>query len=79
MQKESRDESTSHDGEDKNAFESLSMTKKVGIAASGTLLVCCVFLCPCFYKKRKETAHNVLAKDANSSKSLTPQPVQWNL
>lgn len=74
MQKELRDESTFHRGEDKNTFESLSTTKKVGIASGGALLVCCVFLCPCFYKKRREAAHNVLDEDVNSSKSLTSQP-----
>ncbi|KAL6221303.1 PREDICTED: calmodulin-binding receptor-like cytoplasmic kinase 3 [Fragaria vesca subsp. vesca] len=66
MQKELRDESTFHRGEDKNTFESLSTTKKVGIASGGALLVCCVFLCPCFYKKRREAAHNVLDEDVNS-------------
>ncbi|XP_061991457.1 calmodulin-binding receptor-like cytoplasmic kinase 3 [Rosa rugosa] len=66
MQKELKDESTFHHGENKNASESMSTTKTVAIAASGALLVCCVFLCPCFFKKRTEAAHNVLAKDANS-------------
>ncbi|XP_028760776.1 calmodulin-binding receptor-like cytoplasmic kinase 3 [Neltuma alba] len=44
---------------------------KVGIVASGVLLVCCVFLCPCFYGKRqKGTAHAGPSKDPNSTSSL---------
>ena len=69
MQKESRDKST-FDNKEKKDFASLSATKKVGIAASGMFLACCVFLCPCFFKKRRESAHKVLAKEPNSSESL---------
>ncbi|XP_050388179.1 calmodulin-binding receptor-like cytoplasmic kinase 3 [Argentina anserina] len=62
MHNEPKDGSPIHHGKDLYMFT----TKTVGIAASGALLVCCVFLCPCFYKKRRETAHNALAKDTNS-------------
>lgn len=69
LQKESRDKST-FDNKKKKDFASLSATTKVGIAASGMFLACCVFLCPCFFKKRRESAHRVLAKEPNSSESL---------
>lgn len=46
-------------------------TNNVGIFAGGALLACCAVLCPCFYgKKRKATAHAVLAKDPNSSEFM---------
>lgn len=31
----------------------------------------CGLLCPCFYRKRKATAHTVLSKEPNSSESIT--------
>lgn len=57
-----------HPREEKNYSGSLSTTKKVGIAATGLFVMSCALLCPCFYKKRKATAHTVLARDPNSSK-----------
>lgn len=74
MERESLDESTVYDHnnfsrEDKNDSVFLSSPKNVGLAASGAFLLCCVLLCPCFYKKRKETAETVLAKELNLSKS----------
>lgn len=44
-----------------------STPKEVGVAAAGAILSCCVFICPCFFRKRKETAHSVLDRDPNSS------------
>jgi hypothetical protein len=42
--------------------------KIVGLATAGGLVVCCIFLCTCFQRKRKATtAHTVLAKDPHSS------------
>ncbi|XP_050126901.1 calmodulin-binding receptor-like cytoplasmic kinase 3 [Malus sylvestris] len=70
LQKESRDKST-FDNKEKKDFASLSATTKVGIAASGMFLACCVFLCPCFFKKRRESAHKVLAKEPNSMDSVS--------
>lgn len=67
LQKESRDKSTSYDREEKNGLASVSVTKKVGMAVGAMSLLCCVFMCPCFYKKRREAVHKVLAKDPNSS------------
>ncbi|PQQ08617.1 calmodulin-binding receptor-like cytoplasmic kinase 3 [Prunus yedoensis var. nudiflora] len=71
LQKESRDKSTSYDREEKNGFASVSKTKKVGMAVGAMSLLCCVFMCPCFYKKRREAAHKVLAKDPNSMDSAS--------
>ncbi|XP_068637535.1 calmodulin-binding receptor-like cytoplasmic kinase 3 [Aristolochia californica] len=44
---------------------------KVAMAVSGTFLVCCAFLCPCFHTRRKETAHNPLPKDPSSMDSVS--------
>jgi hypothetical protein len=46
-----------------------SSTRKIaGLATAGGLVVCCIFLCTCFQRKRKATtAHTVLAKDPHSS------------
>lgn len=57
-----------HHREEHNDSGPLLTTKKVGIAATGLFIMTCALLCPCFYKKRKATAHTVLAKDPNSSK-----------
>lgn len=66
LQKDSSKESTSQG--DSKALP----TNKVGIFAGGALLACCAVLCPCFYgKKRKATAHAVLAKDPISMDSAT--------
>ncbi|KAF3453758.1 hypothetical protein FNV43_RR04199 [Rhamnella rubrinervis] len=76
LQEDSRDESTVHDhnnyprGEEHDS-ETLSAPKKVGVASAGAILACCVFICPCFYRKRKDNAHAVLAQDPNSMDSAT--------
>ncbi|XWS70748.1 hypothetical protein CRYUN_Cryun03dG0075400 [Craigia yunnanensis] len=49
-----------------------SASTKVGIAAAGTFLICCVFICRCLYWKKGATAHTVLAKDPNSMDSASP-------
>lgn len=41
---------------------------KVGIFASA-VFVCCVFLCPCFYRKR-QNATAAMSKDPNSSELM---------
>jgi hypothetical protein len=40
-------------------------SKIAGVATGGALVLCCVFLCACFQKKRKATSHTVLSKDPN--------------
>lgn len=64
------DDIPDHNSKGKN-YKRYSASTKVGIAAAGTFLICCVFMCPCFYRKKRTTAHNVLANDPNSSESLT--------
>lgn len=69
----SRDESKVHDQKYRTGgsdSKTLSTPKKVGVVAAGAVLACCLFICPCFYKKRKNTAHSVLEKDPNSSRSI---------
>lgn len=56
--------------EERNDSVFLSAPKNVGVAASGAFLLCCVFVCPCFYKKWRETAENTLTKEPNSSESF---------
>ncbi|TYI71336.1 hypothetical protein E1A91_D08G287500v1 [Gossypium mustelinum] len=52
-----------------------SASSKVGIAASGIVLTYCVFICPCVYRKKRETASTVLKKELNSSDSTSPLDV----
>lgn len=72
LQADSRDESTVHGhnnyprGEE---HDSKTLSTPIGVAAAGAMLACCVFLCPCFFRKRKDASHAVLAKDPNSSES----------
>lgn len=60
-----------HHREEHNDSGPLLTTKRVGIAATGLFIMTCALLCPCFYKKRKATAHTVLAKDPNSMDSVS--------
>ncbi|KAL9339662.1 hypothetical protein Peur_068677 [Populus x canadensis] len=76
LQKEGREESTSHDfsqdtsKEKKYDPETLSTPYKAGLAVAGVVVMCCGFLCPCLYKKRKPATHTVLEKDPNSLDSV---------
>jgi len=75
LQKEGREESTSHGlsqdtpKEKKGDPETLSTPYKAGLAVAGVVVMCCGFLCPCLYKKRKPATHTVLEKDPNSRES----------
>lgn len=53
--------------EKKNDPTTFSTGKQVGLVATGIVVMSCGLMCPCFYRKRKPTAHSVLAKDPNSS------------
>jgi hypothetical protein len=45
----------------------LSIPAIAGLVTTGVVVGFCIFLCACFQRKRKATAHTVLAKDPNSS------------
>ncbi|TYH12409.1 hypothetical protein ES288_A06G065300v1 [Gossypium darwinii] len=45
---------------------------KVGLGAAAGVLLTCVFICPCLYRKKRATDHTVLSKDANSIDSAAP-------
>ncbi|XVE63671.1 hypothetical protein DITRI_Ditri07aG0038300 [Diplodiscus trichospermus] len=45
---------------------------KVGMAAAGFFLTCCIFTCPCIFRKKRATARTVLTKEPNSTDSSTP-------
>ncbi|PPD86520.1 hypothetical protein GOBAR_DD16548 [Gossypium barbadense] len=45
---------------------------KVGLGAAAGVLLTCVFICPCLYRKKRATDHTVLSKDSNSIDSAPP-------
>ncbi|XP_047308880.1 calmodulin-binding receptor-like cytoplasmic kinase 3 isoform X2 [Impatiens glandulifera] len=51
---------------------SSSSPRNLTMAASGVLILCCGFLCPCFWRRRREMEHHVLSKSHSigSSSSL---------
>ncbi|KAG6739964.1 hypothetical protein POTOM_057590 [Populus tomentosa] len=71
LQKEGREESTSQDTpkEKKDDPETLSTPYKAGFAVAGIVVMCCGFLCPCLYKKRKPATSTVVEEDPNSRES----------
>ncbi|KAK7832634.1 calmodulin-binding receptor-like cytoplasmic kinase 3 [Quercus suber] len=42
-----------------------------GMATTGAFVLCCVFLCACFQKRKKPTSHTVLSKDPHSIDSAS--------
>ena len=62
------DDKPNHNPKGKNN-KRYSASTKVGIVAAGTFLTCCIFICPCLYRKKRATAHTVLTKDSNSCES----------
>ncbi|KAG6724026.1 hypothetical protein I3842_03G237900 [Carya illinoinensis] len=42
-----------------------------GMAGTGVVVLCCVFLCACFQRKKKATSHTVLAKEPHSMDSVS--------
>lgn len=57
-------------GVNKDIHRTLLTHKTVGMVVPGVLALCCVVLCPCFHKKRKEMAHAALAKEPSSGNPL---------
>ncbi|XP_022135089.1 calmodulin-binding receptor-like cytoplasmic kinase 3 [Momordica charantia] len=49
--------------EDKKSFAS---PKNIGIVLTGTFVLCCGVLCPCFYRKRRRTVQKALVKEQQS-------------
>ncbi|KAJ6741937.1 hypothetical protein OIU85_016065 [Salix viminalis] len=75
LQKEVREESTSQDTSKEKKDddpETLSPIYKAGIGAAGVVVMCCTFLCPCLYKKKKATPNTVLEMDPKSTDSISP-------
>ncbi|KAE8691352.1 Calmodulin-binding receptor-like cytoplasmic kinase 3 [Hibiscus syriacus] len=68
LQEPKKKDEPDHDPEAKRH----SASTKVGIVVSGIFLTCCVFICPCVYRKKRGTAPTVLKKDPNSSDSTSP-------
>ncbi|KAL9326174.1 hypothetical protein ACSQ67_006819 [Phaseolus vulgaris] len=63
---------TDSNSESKSQGDSKPMSAHVvGISAGGALFVCCLVLCPCFFKRRKTTSHAVLNKEPNSMDSVS--------
>ncbi|KAF5459217.1 hypothetical protein F2P56_023189 [Juglans regia] len=50
-----------------NSSKWLSSPKIAGMATTGILVLCCIFLCAFFHKKKKAASHAVLAKDPYSN------------
>ncbi|XVF34578.1 hypothetical protein REPUB_Repub18cG0070600 [Reevesia pubescens] len=71
LQEPKKDDLPDHNPEEKNN-KKYSASTKVGIAAAGIFLACCGLACPCFYRKKRATAHTVLTKDPNSTDSASP-------
>ncbi|XP_075643053.1 calmodulin-binding receptor-like cytoplasmic kinase 3 isoform X2 [Castanea sativa] len=45
----------------------MSTPKIAGMATTAALVLCCVFLCACFQRRKKPTSHTVLSKDPHSN------------
>ncbi|CAN1146704.1 Calmodulin-binding receptor-like cytoplasmic kinase 3 [Linum perenne] len=67
LQKELNETST----EAKASDHYTTFTEHIGIIATGIVAMCCGVLCPCIYKRRKATSHNVLSKDQVSTESAS--------
>ncbi|KAJ0799979.1 putative protein kinase RLK-Pelle-RLCK-IV family [Helianthus annuus] len=55
----------------KDDKDSKFKAKYLVMGASGILVLCCGFLCPCFRSRKKEMAHTVLAKEPSSMDSTS--------
>ncbi|KAE8664327.1 Calmodulin-binding receptor-like cytoplasmic kinase 3 [Hibiscus syriacus] len=54
------------DNPEGNNNRKLPVSTKVGMAAASGVLLTCVLICPCLYRKKKATDQNVLSKDVNT-------------
>lgn len=51
--------------------DSVFRTKYLVMGGSGIFILCASFVCPCFWARRKDTAHTVLVKEPNSMDSTS--------
>lgn len=65
------DEGPDDDLKGKNNGQYPASTKVgLGAGAGAGVLLTCVLICPCLYRKKRATDHPVLSKDSNLSESL---------
>ncbi|KAL4654175.1 hypothetical protein ACB092_01G359100 [Castanea dentata] len=55
----------------KHGQHHMSTPKIAGMATTAALVLCCVFLCACFQRRKKPTSHTVLSKDPHSIDSAS--------
>ncbi|KAM3762040.1 hypothetical protein ACB098_01G314500 [Castanea mollissima] len=55
----------------KHGRHHMSTPKIAGMATTAALVLCCVFLCACFQRRKKPTSHTVLSKDPHSIDSAS--------
>ncbi|KAI3701511.1 hypothetical protein L6452_26648 [Arctium lappa] len=69
------DDSLEGEGSDKKRTkgdqDSVFKTKYLVMGGSGILILCGSFFCPCFWARRKDTAHTILVKEPNSMDSTS--------
>ncbi|WCJ29998.1 calmodulin-binding receptor-like cytoplasmic kinase 3 [Euphorbia peplus] len=77
LQKDGLGQPRKHDADkmissdEKNDTSIFSTSKQVGAVATGIVVMSCALLCPCFYRKKKDTGHTVLSKELNSIDSVS--------
>ncbi|KAL4302758.1 hypothetical protein GQ457_10G016420 [Hibiscus cannabinus] len=69
LEPKKKDDEPDHDPKVKRYSNSAST--EAGIVVSGIFLTCCVFICPCVYRKKRETVPTVLTRDPKSSDSTS--------
>nr|POF18234.1 calmodulin-binding receptor-like cytoplasmic kinase 3 [Quercus suber] len=67
FQRNLKEKSKSHD----RHRHHMSNPTIAGMATTGAFVLCCVFLCACFQKRKKPTSHTVLSKDPHSIDSAS--------
>ena len=50
--------------------KSFATPQNIGIVVTGTFVLCCGVLCPCFYQKRRRTVQRALDKEQQSGELL---------
>ncbi|GMH20578.1 hypothetical protein Nepgr_022419 [Nepenthes gracilis] len=65
--------------ESKNDHQFTFTSKIMGIALPGVVIFGCVFMCPCFYSKRKKTEEIALPRDPTSMDSISSFEMSANI